>query len=483
MFLHLVRKELLEHLMSLRFAIACVLCLVVILCSVFVRTQDYVQVLEDYRLDEQASRGRLQSVSPWQILWGGRYYVPAYLAPNPMKVFVRGVESQNGQAVNVTVTEPFRPGHTGLVNPATVLFPTMDLVSFVGIILSLIAVVFGYDAVCGEKERGTLRLMLSYSVPRHTVLLAKWVGGGIMLLRPVLLTGLAGSVLAITQREMSLSGEQWVRLAAVAGLGALYITAIFTMAMYVSTLTRNSATSVMLLLSGWVVLVLIVPNVAPHVARMIAPVSPAGDGERARLAKEREVIEKGRSREQAIKTKTIAAMVLAGSNEQKRMQAQINAQIEMMDYTLELYDELYDAWDRIAAPQRREMDRQIALTRWIARASPFACFAYASSEIADAGASHRRRYYDQLRGYQEDLLQYGHDEAVRILRRNLEGETTARRTAGAGPDGKPVPAFRYVSPAAREYLEMAAVDTGILAVLTVLFFLLTYLTFLRYDVR
>ena len=45
----LIKKEILEHLMSLRFAIACVLCLVVILCSIFVRGRDYSQVMDDYQ--------------------------------------------------------------------------------------------------------------------------------------------------------------------------------------------------------------------------------------------------------------------------------------------------------------------------------------------------------------------------------------------------------------------------------------------------
>ena len=44
----LIKKEILEHLMSLRFAITCVLCLMVILSSLFVRGRDYTQASEDY---------------------------------------------------------------------------------------------------------------------------------------------------------------------------------------------------------------------------------------------------------------------------------------------------------------------------------------------------------------------------------------------------------------------------------------------------
>ena len=39
-----------------------------------------------------------------------------------------------------------------LPNPIVPLFPAMDIIVFAGIIMSLLAIVFGYDAVCGEKE-------------------------------------------------------------------------------------------------------------------------------------------------------------------------------------------------------------------------------------------------------------------------------------------------------------------------------------------
>ena len=164
MLLRIIRKEILEHMLSLRFAIACVLCFTVILASLFVRGQEYSIVAADYREESVAQKYEIEKLGhPWMIVWRG---ITITQAPNPLKVFVRGTDEGNGVSVRVTAHQPLQLQTTDERDPLTQLFQSMDLVNFVGIIMSLLAIVFGYDAVCGEKERGTLRLMLSYSVPR-----------------------------------------------------------------------------------------------------------------------------------------------------------------------------------------------------------------------------------------------------------------------------------------------------------------------------
>ena len=78
------------------------------------------------------------------------------LGPNPLKIFVDGVSRHNG--INARLAAQHSPQYFNLTpsNAVTQLFSTMDLVSFAGIIMSLLAIVFGYSTICGEKERGTL---------------------------------------------------------------------------------------------------------------------------------------------------------------------------------------------------------------------------------------------------------------------------------------------------------------------------------------
>ena len=245
----LIKKEILDHLMSLRFAIACVLCLMVILCSVFVRSRDYGQVLDDYEQESAMARQQMDDMrAPWGLLWGDQG-VTVLRRPNPLKIFVRGVSDANGGAVRVSAAERLEPEFRDPDNPGAVLFPSTDRVTFVGVIMSLMALVFGYDAICGEKQRGTLRLMLSYSVPRHLVLISKWIGGYVTLILPFLLTAMVGAVLVMVQKDVSLTSVQWSLLGVILGMALLYVAAVYSLAIYVSCLTKRPATCVMLLLS------------------------------------------------------------------------------------------------------------------------------------------------------------------------------------------------------------------------------------------
>jgi hypothetical protein len=480
----LIKKEILDHLMSLRFAIACMLCLVVILCSVFVRSQDFLQVLDDARQEADMGRQRLRDYRrPWDLGWDGEP-VPILRRPNPLKVFVRGMSDTNGGVVNVSTGRRIEPAFEGLTNPAKPLFPTIDLVMFVGLIMSLMALVFGYDAICGEKQRGTLRLMLSYSVPRDRVVIAKWIGGYVTLIVPFLLTALAGAVLVHAHPAMSLRAGQWARLGGVVGLAMLYVAAVFSLALYVSCLTRGPATSVMVLLSAWVILVLVVPNVSPHVAQAVLPVGSAREAEKQRQAAAEEIDER-------LHEKIEAYLERVGLEEEWWRDfpwgkwPQMETAFKLWIYETPLHGQAridrLEAWEKIDQRTRRRVDAQIRLSRWIARVSPFSCFALASTELADAGVVHQRRFNEQLREYQIAFCRWIFAECQAMERKGL-----ARR--GRYPNWQhdkeePMPVFRYVPPAAGDYARAAGVDAGILAGATLVLFMLSCVTFSRYDVR
>ena len=137
------------------------------------RIQDFENVQDDHHQDSAIAWSNAQKIGhPRWFTWRGQ---KIFQPPNPLKVFVRGVEDRNGMVYKISSYKEPEAQAPPRDNPLSVLSPSMDLVFFVGVIMSLLAVVFGYDAVAGEKERGTLRLMLTYPVPRDTVLLGKWV--------------------------------------------------------------------------------------------------------------------------------------------------------------------------------------------------------------------------------------------------------------------------------------------------------------------
>ena len=83
-------------------------------------------------------------------------------------------------------------------NPLFQVFQSPDFAYVVRIIVSLLALLFVFDAVCGEKERGSLKLLLSNSVPRDTILIGKWIGGYISVAAPFAIAMLGGFVYVYT---------------------------------------------------------------------------------------------------------------------------------------------------------------------------------------------------------------------------------------------------------------------------------------------
>ena len=66
------------------------------------------------------------------------------------------------------------------------------------------ALLFAYDAVAGDWENGTLRLVISHPVRRGTVLLAKYIGAMVCLLIPVLMSLLMVLILLSTASSIQL---------------------------------------------------------------------------------------------------------------------------------------------------------------------------------------------------------------------------------------------------------------------------------------
>ena len=143
--------------------------------------------------------------------------------------------------------EPFRRGAA-----CWRVFRFVDLEFTFQVVLSLLAILFAFDAVCGERERGTLRLTFSQAVPRATYIMGKIVGALLALTVPLLIPLAAGGLLLVVM-QVPMTGEDWLLLGLVVLSGMLYIGAILGLSVLVSALTRRSSTAFVFLLCLWVV--------------------------------------------------------------------------------------------------------------------------------------------------------------------------------------------------------------------------------------
>ncbi len=451
MFFLLFRKELLEQLLSLRFAMACIICLVVVLSSTWVLTKEYKESLADYRTNIVLHKNEIEESND---LVGDGIKIDKPL--NPMQIFFKGLDQELTATATINAqSEPqFEANYEG--NPVGLLFPPIDLLFFIGIVMSLLAIAFSYDAVAGEKEMGTLKLLMSYSIPRDLVLLAKWIGGYLALIAPFLVAVLCGLVVLVLSPTVELRSQDWGALGLIMFCALLYLAAIYSLGIFVSTRTQLASTSITVLLMVWVLVVLVVPNTAPYLAAQLHPVRDFVliDKEKYQIEQEeeqrfheawREWREKKPNSPNNVRRSTWSAL--------RRDQ----------------YLRLSDHHDKINDQFSKQLDGQIRLGQYLSRISPLSSFAYAASDLAGTGIQDRNRFLDLLPEYRREITTFGYqtyiDANLNQTEPNIEG----------------YPKFTFVESPLSD--RIAWVDILFLGMWNILFFMGAYLSFLRYDVK
>ncbi len=482
MFRHLLYKEILTHLMSLRFALAALLCAAVVISGIMVRSESFYRSLNDYNHAYALQTAREKKLDhPSAIVWNG---LRLHLKPEPLQVFAQGVDERRGLTVSINAHQLPKVLAQGWIDPVAALFPGMDLVNFIGIVMSLMAIVFGYDTVCGEKEDGTLRLMLSYPVPRDLVLIAKWVGGFAVLLIPLLCAVIAGVALVMQQGLLTLGAGQWWRLTVIVGLGVIYLAVIYTATVWVSCLAKRGATSIMLLVSMWLLMVLAIPVLCPYLARVLVPAPSfvATERDRWSLAADRWEWEVRRKlaeydRSHGFGRRWWRAIDWRQWNSRKLAVERRLYETRRLHYAARERHRIFTRFDR---KYRVAVAGQLELTRWLTRFSPFSCFTIAAAEIAGTGPRSRMRFLQRLAGHQKTLIDYGFGEWEKLLEYELEHQG---RTRDWRRSHSPIPEFRQEPPAGAGLMRMVLFDVCALGFMLATFGMLGYLAFRNYDVR
>lgn len=268
---HIAKREIYDNLNSLRFALTTVLLLALMLTNAVVylrehpeRTQAYHNATAD-AIKALEARGtnlyRLATEGPGDL----------HKAPSPLRFCAEGGEAflpthargRNYVRHIANVSPIWRMGYpqkTPNLRNIRPDFTTLDWAFIVGYILSFIAILFTFDAISGELEHGTLRLTLANAIPRHTVLIGKFLGAFISINIPFAIAVLMNLSLISTSDAIQLNGEAWGRLAILYGVVILYVCLFIVIGLLISATVRESGASLVVLLLIWVSFVVFMPN-------------------------------------------------------------------------------------------------------------------------------------------------------------------------------------------------------------------------------
>ncbi len=150
-------------------------------------------------------------------------------------------------------------------------FPYLTFVGFLG---PLLGIMFGFDAISGERSQGTLPRLLSHPIHRDQVIVGKFAGGlGVIGLTVTALTALVSGI-GIFRLGLAPEPAEVGRLIIWLVATIAYLGVWLALAMLASVTMKKAATSALVGLAVWLGLVLFGPLLFTLTANAVAGSDP-----------------------------------------------------------------------------------------------------------------------------------------------------------------------------------------------------------------
>jgi len=488
----IITREFLNNILNLRFVVGLVLCVIITVACIIILSNDYRHKMEDYylrvnlqdeTLDNYATRGRIAAMWPEQK------------PPERFRPLIIGISGDEN-------VESFDD------NPLPILFPPFDFLLIVTIIMSLLAILFSYDAITGERQRGTLRLVISNSISRTKVLFGKLAGGTASLLIPFILSLLVGALYISLNPSIHWDGSAWAEFILLTAASVTFITLFYLLGLMISSFSRYSSTSILNCLFLWVLLILVIPNLCPHISAQLCPVPSIRETKRkeseysirsVQVAREymRQSVRRFRSTYgelfsefESMKFGGIGAFYVGLNVEDSHRVAAHQRAAEDPEFKA-----MMDAFREELAKAQKEQSRikrqsnkfreelkakaalQTKLAKHLACISPFANFVYVARDLTGTGLRSMEYFVQVQREYDTQFSKYM-DKQVQEAEKN-----DPTFTWKSFLDLSERPRFVFKEESLRGKLNAVLPYWGILVLFNVVFFVVAFAGFMRYDVR
>ena len=489
----IVRREITANILSFRFLMGLLIYFSLIVTNLFVLTRGYEDRLQSYQTALRENEDEIRRVEKYSE-FGLARRLKCDRKPKLLSIFNEGVDKRKGN--RVTVAHGYVPAvaeQHGSDNPYLNIFSSIDFTVIFQVVMSLLALLFSYDAISREKEAGTLRLTLSCAVPRSTLLLGKYIAGMASICLPLIASFVAGLLVIQFSPYVSFSNSDWTRILLIFLLSMLYVSLFFLIGLFLSTRTHRPSITLMLSMCVWVLFVLIVPNLTVLLVEHASPIQSeepykkqAGEQWKEFGAEVKDYL-KDRGVENPLERASLSGSGgSSGTNDYdsgESVSASGFRSEEGVSFAQECYgfkENLRTQYaDRIWQIRKAYLDenpnRQSLLALNISRISPAAIYYNAAAILAETDLGNFWEFMEQTRQYRREWVEYLRDEKIFSSRRWFTTEFEEPF------DLSRIPRFKEQSEGISGSLQRAVPDIMILAVLNILLFMGAFISFLRYD--
>lgn len=449
MFWIIIKKELHDNLLNKRFIYLLILSVVIGWSSTYVLSFQFNEQNKNYYNQVNLQNKMLDNYFNMNA-WDGAMAMP----PQPPPVLSSIVKSvRNIFSFFVTIDN----------DPILVLFPFMDIVFIIGIIMSVVTLSLAYDSISGEKESGLLKLILTNSISRNKVLLGKWFGGFLSVVIILFITLIGAILISFAMSQTIWALTEWITLIALTVLSILYCASFYSIGVFISTKTKNASDSIILSLLFWVLFTLVIPTIPKYVAEIVYPTPSASKIQYEifytlnwevtnSIKKIREpYLNKGLSEEEITEiTKSLVEKII-------------------FDYTVKS--------DELKKSVTRNSKTYETITALLHFFSPYSSFIIGSTELTATGALNQINFGNSASSYSSELYRYIQQKSGEEKLKNTGFTRTTRL------DIRNRPQFQYNELSVSSRLLTASIHTSFIFIYIILFFVFGWKSFLKYDVR
>jgi ABC-type transport system involved in multi-copper enzyme maturation permease subunit len=463
----IIRKELLDHLRSVQFAVLLAASLVLFAVNGLVFVQQYSQLNSDFRLHvaevEQHPSTTMTSL---------------FKSPSPLLFMAEGGEKNSPSSYYLSPKQTISAMSSGPRNFKMPEIPDLDWAFIIKIVFSLYVILLGFEAVSGEKERGTLRLILSNPVGRLRLLTGKYLA--IILSAAIaLLVGLLVSLVVIAVFLPGvLSLPNLARIAFLFVLALTYLSLFAFLGLFFSALILRSSLVLLVLLAFWIFFAFFIPDTSGIIAQKFSKVPSEYEMAKSlgptiqkevwdRIGKLQDRIQKG----------------------ELKTEKDIRGEADLA------YGEGQDHVRKLYADYDNAMQQRADLAQKISRASPVALFQYSAEDISETGPVADSRFLQDARNYSRVYDDYILKKVGKVVGTSPYSFSTSATLNGKhiflespAPleyegDKSDFPRFSESKPTLFDGLESGLRDIAGLLIWNIILAGLAFSAFIRADVR
>ncbi len=359
-----IKREILEHLQSLQFIILVVLSILLFSVNGWINVQKHREQMSRYL-------NAFRSMEEWHSTRS----TSLPMRPSPLVLIADGGSKYQPLGYHLQPKGRLVPMAAAQKNFKMPYVPELDWAFIIKVIFSLFVLLLAFRGISGEKEVGTLRLVLSYALRRNQVLLGKYISIMLSVGIPIILGGFISLLIVSIFMPEIWSLMLVPRIALTILLIFFYLSIFAFLGLFVSSLIGRSSIVLLILLVVWILFVIVVPNLSGILSDKLADVpSEYQTAKQVKSVLEEQVhvrIDKIRDRVK---------------NGELTKEEDIKAEADLA------FEEGQQAVRNHYAVYENAMKHRTAMARKLSRMSPTALFQFASESLADTGPRREERF-------------------------------------------------------------------------------------------